>query len=289
MSTPEHLAHLTDFLVGGQGIASGFRDAIGLAWRLALACRGYSPNYQTLFRGWFLERKQQLDASLAATVRNGEMVNGKSLVHDFTRNWGLWFVQLIPNLKHWLELGPRANGPMRYTFLPGMPFMPEFAGGLCFPQTYCISLQPNCQLVHFTDDVIFGEKSGMFQLVVLDDAEELGLAINDLKETSLHRHLILPTEATYFVPRLRCETKDSRIADVRHENLYRTATSDEFARSPLCKDRPSPQGYNETLMWSIMKGKRYVILRFDRFVFAACKDREELESAFRRLSEMFGG
>ncbi len=75
-------------LVGGQGITSGFRDAISLAWRLSIACSSKGLlNYERLFEGWYLERKQQLDKSLASTVRNGDLVNGKSLTQIFIRNW----------------------------------------------------------------------------------------------------------------------------------------------------------------------------------------------------------
>ncbi|KAJ5174260.1 monooxygenase [Penicillium canariense] len=47
----------------------------------------------------------------------------------------------------------------------------------------------------------------------------------------------------------------------------------------LCDSRPHPRGYDETLLWKSVGAKRYVILRFDRFVFVACEDKTELEKA----------
>jgi 2-polyprenyl-6-methoxyphenol hydroxylase-like FAD-dependent oxidoreductase len=72
---------------GGQGIASGFRDASGLAWRLTVACRSNFQNYEQLCKGWYRERKQQLDQSLNATVANGRFVTEKNIIKNFVRDW----------------------------------------------------------------------------------------------------------------------------------------------------------------------------------------------------------
>lgn len=274
------------YLVGGQGITSGFRDAISLAWRLSIACSSKRQlDYERLFEGWYLERKQQLDKSLAATVRNGDLVNGKSFMHSFIRNWGLWFLQLIPSWKHWLEQGPRGDGPTQYIHSPGMPFIPEMSGGLCFPQTYCISLHNNAE-AQFTDDVIFAEKRTPFQLVVLlNHPKERDIAVQDLGSIKASP-LLSPEEATFFVPRSNCANLVDRAGTCEYP-LFRSATGDEFGRSALCESRPLPRGYNEMLMWQSVRGKRYVVLRLDRFVFAACKDRVELAKAVAQLNQSF--
>ncbi|KAJ5651733.1 monooxygenase [Penicillium longicatenatum] len=271
---------------GGQGIVSGFRDAVSLAWRLAIACLpGSKVDHSRLLEGWYLERKQQLDKSLATTVRNGDMVNGKGLFQIFIRDWGLWLFQLVPSWKHWLERGPRKDGPTRYTYSSGMPFMPELGGGDYFPQTYCIRLQRD-SAVQFTDDAIFAGKKGIFQIVVLlDDPLELNAAIRDLEVIKQCKGL-LQDEATFFVPRAQCTGVVARgLEDQCQHLLFRTASGDEFGRSPLCISRPIPRGYDESLLFH--SGKRYVMLRFDRFVYAYCDTKTELEKAAAQISEMF--
>ncbi|KAJ5730398.1 monooxygenase [Penicillium malachiteum] len=271
---------------GGQGIASGFRDAISLSWRLAIACSRESTfDYNGLLEGWYLERKQQLDKSLRVTVRNGDMVNGKGSIPIFVRDWGLWLIQKVPSWKHWLERGPRGEPPTQYTHSPGMPFMPELGGGLYFPQIYCIGLQPGSS-VQFTDDLIFGGKKKMFQIVVLlDNVQELDSAIEDMEGIGQNSDFLSQEEATFFVPRNRY------IAKVTGEDygrpLFRSATSDEFSKSPLCASRAEPYGYDEMLMWQSARGNRYAILRLDRFVFAFCSTRAELEKAAARITELF--
>lgn len=79
-------------VVGGQGIASGFRDAAALAWRLAVACRPTFTNYEALLAGWYTERKQQLERSLAATVENGGYVTEGNKLKTFVRDWKLWLL-----------------------------------------------------------------------------------------------------------------------------------------------------------------------------------------------------
>jgi 2-polyprenyl-6-methoxyphenol hydroxylase-like FAD-dependent oxidoreductase len=123
---------------GGQGIASGFRDASALAWRLQLACRPGFRSYQAAFRAWYEERKQQLERSLAATVRNGEYVTEGNWLKILIRNTMLWVVQLIPAWKRQLQMGQRADGMIRYKHAPGLTFLPEFGGGVCLPQVYCV-------------------------------------------------------------------------------------------------------------------------------------------------------
>ncbi|KAJ5365229.1 monooxygenase [Penicillium concentricum] len=271
---------------GGQGITSGFRDAISLAWRLGIACSSPQLDYESLFTGWYLERKQQLDKSLGSTIRNGDMVNGKSLLHILIRNWGMWFLQLIPSWKHWLEQGPRGDGPTRYTHSAGMPFMPEFDGGLCFPQTYCIALDPDAN-VQFTDDVIF-RSGNVFQLVVLlNGLHELDAALEDLDEI-FQMGLLSADDATFFVPRISNTNYAAHKQADRWHRVFRTATGEEFAQSSLCADRPVPRGYDEDLMWKSVGAKRYVIVRMDRFVFAACNTKADLAKVTSSLARIFG-
>jgi hypothetical protein len=272
------------FTVGGQGIASGFRDAVSLAWRLAIACQSnHIVDHEFLLTGWYNERKQQLERSLASTVRNGNMVTSKSPVQILIRNWVLWFLQLIPSVKRWLELGPRSDGPIRYTHLVGMPFLPEFHGGSSFPQTYCVGLQKGSR-IQFTDDVIFAEeKTKNFQIVVLlNSIDQLTPAANDLHELDRISWNLSPEEATFFIPR-KCLSSSSKTSG--NERLFRSATSDEFAQSELALGRPPPRGYIEDIMWQSTFRKRYVILRFDRFVFAICNTKDELRQAAKSLAD----
>lgn len=295
MVLPRIYCNKTDVsrVVGGQGIASGFRDAISLSWRLAVLCRQKDPvNVDETLRCWYTERKQQLEASLAATVRNGDMVNSNSLFKIFVRDWGLWLLQMVPPMKRWIELGPRQAGRMCYEHTKGMPFLPEFGGGALFSQAYCIALSSNGAQepkLKFTDSVIFGDgKKGVFQLVVLmgGDVSHLQSVTKDIKSLDQISPLLYPSEASFFVRRSDAHIKPADSVGTNNPSLFRTASSEEFDASSLSVGRPPVRGYREYDMWTGVGEKKYVILRADRFVFAACGSREELERAAVRLNEL---
>jgi len=267
---------------GGQGIASGFRDASALAWRLGLLHRHPQADYSKLFTAWYTERKQQFERSLAATVHNGAYVTEADPIKVFWREWYLWAVQLVPSWKREIEKGPRAQGMTRYQYSHGLPFLPDLDGGVLLPQVYARNLKNDA--VVFTDDLIFApSKNGLFQLLILlntvDELEDSVANIDDVDRLS--SGLVLAAESTILV-------QDVQAKQLKENNavasMARIATADEFAADPiLCGNRPRPQYYDPLRLQKEVKGKRFVIVRPDRFIFAVCADRAELRDALGRL------
>lgn len=221
------------------------------------------------------------------TLRNGQLVNSTNTVQNFIRDWALWVMQLIPTVKHQLELGPRREGPVRYIHSDDMPFLPHLNGGISFPQAYCTDMVDLDNRIRFTDDVIFSkEKTKLFQLVVLLGVPtQARAAMQELDgiDGLSDGHLSVK-ETTMLVQAEKCfpEGDGSRLDGV---SLFRTATANEFKQSDLCVGRPDPRGYNDSQIWGIMKGMRFVIVRHDRFVYAACATRAELVEAAKSLAE----
>jgi hypothetical protein len=281
--------------VGGQGIASGFRDASGIAWRLALACRpNFDGSYADLFNGWFLERKQQLDRSLASTVVNGNLTTARNPVKIFLRDWLFWLMQLVPAWRHRLELGPRADGMGKYKYSSGMAFLPDMAGGRCLPQVYCRPVYPlnkdEPPAVQFTDDVLLnGSRANALVrlLVVVEDMEQVEKAWMELKELDLEKASdgeVRGSTALFLIhnPALEIQQANSSFG-IPLESVYRIATADEFAASDLCKNRPYPTGYDMYRIRKDTKGRKFILMRPDRFVYAACNTGAELLAACERI------
>lgn len=281
--------------VGGQGIVSGFRDASALAWRLAVCCRPCFTNYTGFLSGWYAERKQQLERSLAATIENGAFVTEGNPVKIFFRDWYLWLLQLVPSIKHQLEMGPRRYGMIKYEYQQGMPFMPDIGGGGCFPQVYCVPLDAEKakRRVAFTDDVIFApQKKGLFQLVVLiDHIAELETTVQSLHDVeTLSQQAIRRSETTFVVHDPLSSVTDRCPLPLDSGKVVRIATASEFAQDKLvCEGRPAPLYYDEFRMKKEVDGMTFVILRQDRFVFAACADKRQLDDAARRIDDLLCG
>ena len=275
---------------GGQGIASGFRDACGLAWRLKIATGPHQKamNYDKLLEGWYKERKQQLDKSLDSTIENGAYVTEGNPLRIFLRDWYLWLLQLVPSWKHWLQLGNRREGMTRYRWEDGrgMAFMKDMAGGQNFVQVYAVQLKADGlkQSVSFTDDIIFApRKQATFQLVVIlqspVDIVGLETELKDLDQIS--EKALLPEETSVFINSTKVSSMDTDGWDV-----WRLASAGEFAQTLLCKGRPEPKNYDPYRMSKEVEGLKFVILRPDRFVFAACNNRTQLRQAAQKLGQL---
>ncbi|KAK5107149.1 hypothetical protein LTR62_001674 [Meristemomyces frigidus] len=280
---------------GGQGIASGFRDASALAWRLALLTGRPSPsfrsqiNHEPVLKAWYLERKQQLNRSIAATVANGAFVTESNPMKIFVRDWWLWFQNLIPSWRRWHEAGPRRDGMVCYLWNDDLAFLPT--GGMCFPQVYCRDVMVLNAGLRFTDDVIFApEKKASFQIVVLlDRVDEVEDArMNLARLDALSGGLASGDEATFVVHDIAAPSPiDLKLDGL--QSVVRVATGGEFAADEkMCGGRPEPKYYNELRIKRDMQGWKYIILRQDRFVFATCADREGLERAVGEITRILG-
>lgn len=262
---------------------------MSLAWRLALLCRiqPKTPDFhKQVLKAWYEERKQQLEKSLASTIENGKFVTEGNPLKIFIRNVYLWFVQLVPSWRHELSLGRRKEGLVRYDHSPGMPFIPEHNGGLCLPQVYCRSAQSSNAEVCFTDDVIFRPgKAGLFQLLVyvrkfeeVASAREAMLDIDDLSHGEIRAD-----EATFLV-----EDMAGAPYKIDHD-VFRLSPGEEFAQSKLCANRPKPEFYDPFYLGKALKGRRFTIVRPDRFIFASCNSTEDLRTIARAAASHVQG
>jgi len=200
------------------------------------------------------------------------------------------FMQAIPSLNRTLEKGPRAVGMIRYKWREGLPFLGDAHGGTSLPQVYCAPVSPRSKNsgVRFTDDVIFArDKVGLFQLVILldnlhglDHTRSVILGLDKLSGG-----YVLSDEATFIVRNALVGGVPSDIDD----DVFRLATAEEFAADEiLCKGRPVPQYYDMNQISKDLDGKRFVIVRPDRFVYAACHTAAQLQRICEGIPKSLG-
>lgn len=165
-----------------------------------------------------------------------------------------------------------------------MPFLPNFLGGRCLPQVYC---RPAGQLdgeVQFTDDVIFRKKEPaplLYLLVYLSNAEELPEAQKAVADVeSISRGEVQASNVTFLL-----ETDSGVGQNVSSiSSAFTLATAAEFSRSPLCSRRPEPMYYDAGILGKTLEGRKYIILRADRFIYAACSTEEELRETLTQAA-----
>lgn len=176
----------------------------------------------------------------------------------------------------------------KYEHEGDMPFMPELGGGKCFPQVYCIDLNGSSANVCFTDDVIWNnQKKCLFQLLVLPKTLQSMSSLTKSVDTLLSRpgSPLALKDTTIILDDVSFITPKGPLNLPPYRQFYRVASGEEFAVSKLCYGRPKPKGYDPYRLGKEVNHCPLVILRPDRFVFAACKDIKDLESALKQLRE----
>lgn len=261
-----------------------------------MACQDKPSSYESLFRAWYVERKQQLEHSLAATVENGRYVTERNPLRIFLRDWQLWLIQLIPSWKRWLEKGARREGMCRYKGQSGLHFLSERGGGVLCPQLYCRSLNDSGFDIVFLDDIVHARgKHGLLQLLVcIESGAEIPKVcqqLESLEVEKLSQGLVKQSEATILVENERARPIGTAQPTLPLNDcaVLRIAETDEFAASPLCKDRPEPQYYDPHLISKVFPSKKYILIRPDRFTFAACATEDELRKALELIDPILSG
>lgn len=154
------------------------------------------------------------------------------------------------------------------------------------PQVYARPLDGPADPVTFTDDLIFRHhKKGLFQLlVIIDEPSQLEATIEEAESVpDLFGDFILEGEATVLLNDLTASPSD--LSGRNGWKVARVASGDEFAREgKLCGNRPAPAFYNPWRIRDKLRvGAKFVVVRADKFVFAACRDPGELGVALRSL------
>lgn len=268
---------------GGQGVTTGFLDVMGLSWRLAtlLKPENAAKDPRPVFDTWESERRSQIKQALDATMERGALFDEASPLKILWRDWMLWILQRTPIVKD--QMHESGKVLPKYDYSEGMAFFPYSQGGMMFSQVYLRTAEGT---VLFSDDMIFSlGKRSLFQLVVLaSSSSEVQELAEELRRVRVAKQMV--EEASYVVQDLNVEPTKLEKKGLK---VARIASADEFNWSRLSEGRMPVLGYDPHLWRSQHAGRRYIVVRPDSFVFAACKDVMELANALRAVERIMDG
>ncbi|KAI8945221.1 hypothetical protein F4801DRAFT_569154 [Xylaria longipes] len=258
---------------GGQGIASGLRDAQQLAWRLMLLQRLPNANRSIcdkILEAWAQERTYSVTLAASLTKFNGQLCN-------YGDSWSFWLLRNIDWAMRQIPFLPRLPDPFArneargFTAVDGGFFSSENAGGGRLPQVYLSSQKAGPTL---SDSILRPKHTAMALMVIAGDdpASDMAQARRALDEVEINEVVL-----NYDSIKVICVEPYTR-ADGKVEVFYPTPV--EQLSEPI---RPLYAPSN--LFSRFGPSTKFVILRADFFTFGVAKDYSELVKCIAYLKD----
>ncbi|KAI1428783.1 hypothetical protein F5Y12DRAFT_782374 [Xylaria sp. FL1777] len=252
---------------GGQGIASGLRDAQQLAWRLMLLQR--LPNADRsicdkVLQAWAQERAFSINLAANFTKFNGQLCNyGDSWTFWLLRkiDWAIRQIPFCSGLPDPLA-GTEARG---FTTVDGGFFSSKHGGGGRIPQVYLSSQRGHPEL---SDLVLYPRDSATTLLVIAeeDPANVIAEARRALDEAKAH-------EAAISYDSIRVVCRKPYVGAADNLEVYYPTPVEQLSKAGI---RIRPLYAPSNLFSRFSPYTKFVVLRADFFIFGHAKSYLEL-------------
>ncbi|KAI0542095.1 hypothetical protein GGR58DRAFT_510435 [Xylaria digitata] len=252
---------------GGQGIASGLRDAQQLAWRLMLLQKLSHANRaicDEILQAWAQERSYSVRLAANFTELNGKLCNyGDSWKFWLLRNID-WVIQQIPFIRGMPD--PLSTIEARgFTTVDGGFFSSEHGGGGRLPQVYLSSRRTGPEL----SDSIFGSNNTVMTLIAIagdDTADARAEARRALDESRIDEAVLNGDSI-----RVVCSKPYTGAGD--NLEVYYPTPVEQLSEMGI----PIRPLYAPSNLFSRFSADtRFVVLRADFFIFGLAKNYSEL-------------
>lgn len=266
---------------GGQGIATGIRDAQALSWRLAMMSRlDVSPQVQTkLLTGWSQERRFAWEAATLSTKLNGSIVNLTSFWWGLVYRTCMRILWWLPGVAKWrTRRAFRDKLVYNESKCPDGFFLQSAGGGRKVAQIWCRSSDDERPVL--SDEAILRDISRLSLLVLVKRPTDLDpVAVRAvLKEADLPEALISAQDVSYLdISADRGCTRDSKASFV-----FYPCSSEELDNHRIT----CLQGYNRNAIQERLHSSvRYVLLRPDFFIHSVAGDIGELRQNLKSVRD----
>ncbi|KAI1132174.1 hypothetical protein F5Y10DRAFT_6706 [Nemania abortiva] len=265
---------------GGQGIASGLRDAQQLAWRLMLLQR--LPNvsrssHNEILQAWAQERTYSVKLAASLTSFNGQLCN-------YGDSWGFWLMRTIDWALRQIPFSPgfpdsfAKNEAGGFTTVDGGFFSTKHSGGGRLPQVY---LSSRLGIPTLSDAILAPTHTAMTLLVIAGGSPESDVAEarKALDEAEIDEAIM-----NHDSVKAICQKPFTGAAD--NLKVYYPTPVEELSEAGMTV-RPL---YAPSNLFSRFKpSTRFVVLRADFFTFGLAKNASELVECLVNLKHRLHG
>lgn len=264
---------------GGQGIATGIRDAQALSWRLAVMTRlRLSPQVQTkIMNGWSQERRHAWELATLSTKLNGTIVNQKSF-------WSGLLYRICMRVLWWIPGGAtwRTRRAFRDKLIyteqscPDGFFLQKAGGGRKIAQVWVHSNEKSQP--QLSDDVLISHLSRLSIVILVKSPKDFKPAAIEkvLQKVGLHEELLRFEDISYL--------DLTREGMTRSTAIYRPCTLEDLEKCGIS----CLKGYNrDAIQNRLLSSAKYVILRPDFFIHSVASDLNELHVNLQAVQEYF--
>ncbi len=267
---------------GGQGIATGIRDAQGLGWRLAIMSRpGMSAEVrERILTGWSQERRHAWNAAMQATKLNGSIVNQRSLFSGLLYRICMRVFWWFPSIARY-----RTNAAFRDKLVYNHQTCPDgfFLGGRGGGQKIAqIWVRQAGQAPKLSDAAFIRNLSHLSLLVIVRDGQSIDPAdvAQLIAAADLPEGLLTMEDVTFF----RVSGKDRDVKPEIPVAKYAPCTSEELAGEGIT----AIKGYSPTAVEDrVDRSANLVLLRPDFFVHSVASDLEGMAENLQKVGEYF--
>lgn len=270
---------------GGQGIASGVRDAVGLSWRMAILIKSHmrtaakSPSgsdaAEKLLGNWFHERRKGVDDSVEITMTNGRLTNQKwrAVAYLTAVVCGMmckspWLLAIIARNVFRDDLG--------YKGVEEGFFCSELGGGGKVSQIF---VRDGMGSVDRSDCIMSRRGALMTVLVVAHGVETVNrvAAARKVVEAMQMDPLIVSDGSV-------CVFDQHGMYEAEEVERYTPCTTEDLEKHGIVPF----SGYDHTTFMRRFggAGTAFVVVRPDTIVFSLCRSVQDLEVSLRKMKEM---
>ncbi|GIJ90533.1 hypothetical protein Asppvi_009490 [Aspergillus pseudoviridinutans] len=271
---------------GGQGVACGVQDAVGLAWRLAILTKVGSlahsqARQQGLLQSWADERRLGTDNSARLTRQNGELCNKED---SWSLSVQLACVNIIQGFLGALGMRFSAFGAdsQGYRGCDRGGFTTEHGGGIKLGQVYVQTRLPDSPTlkIELSDQALRRVPTVLTLLVVAtpkwsESEQEVVTLLRVLRQSGIDPAVLSERSLVQFDP---SDSLD-HLPGVSRWPVCRIASADLLIGYPV---RP---GYSSSQFMRRLGNSRarYVIVRPDNIVIAMSRDLGGLKNCLDAL------